>query len=74
MMFLWLPLLFLIPLAMIWMMRSGAGGMGCGGMDHAGNAQTPTAGREDPMEIASTRLARGEITPAEFDQIRRAIS
>ena len=29
MMFLWLPFLFLIPLAMFWMMRSGSGGGGC---------------------------------------------
>jgi uncharacterized membrane protein len=74
MMFLWLPFLFLIPLAMMWMMRSdNGGGMGCCGMDHAGNAQTPSAGGSDPIEIARQRLARGEIDSAGFEEIRRAI-
>ena len=75
MMFLWLPFLFLIPLAMFWMMRSGnGGGMGCCGMNHAGNSQTPSAGGPDPIEIARQRLARGEINSAQFEEIRRAIS
>lgn len=74
MMFLWLPFLFLIPLAMFWMMRSGNGGMGCCGMNHAGNSQTPSAGGPDPIEIARRRLARGEISSAQFEEIRRAVS
>jgi uncharacterized membrane protein len=75
MMFLWLPLLFLVPFAMMWMMRSGNGGaMGCHGMDHSGNAQTPPAGGPDPIEIARQRLARGEINSAQFEEIRRTIS
>jgi uncharacterized membrane protein len=76
MMFLWFPFLFLIPFAMIWMMRSGNGrGMACCGMDHSGTAQPPSAGSTgpDPMDIARQRLARGEITTAQFDEIRRAI-
>ena len=74
MMFLWLPFLFLIPLAMMWMMRSGNGsGMGCCGMDHADNEQTPSSGGPDPIEIARQRLARGEIDSAQFEEIRRAI-
>jgi uncharacterized membrane protein len=75
MMFLWLPLLFLIPLAMMWMMRSGSsGGMGGCGMTHAGNAHASTAGDEpNPIEIARQRLARGEITTAQFEEIRRVL-
>lgn len=74
MMFLWLPFLFLIPFAMIWMMRSPNGAsMGCSGMDHAAVPQTPPA-TQDPLEIARQRLARGEVTTSEFDQIRRALS
>jgi len=75
MMFLWLPFLFLIPLAMFWMMRSGnGGGMGCCGMDHSNNSHTPSAGGPDPIEIARQRLAQGEIDSAQFEEIRRAIS
>jgi uncharacterized membrane protein len=75
MMFLWLPFLFLIPLAMFWMMRSGNGdGMGCCGMNHAGNSQAQSAGNPDPIEIARQRLARGEINSAQFEEIRRAVS
>ena len=76
MMFLWLPLLFLIPLAMFWMMRSGNGGaMGCRGMDHSNSGQTPSGGGSgpDPMDIARQRLARGEIDSAQFNEIRRAL-
>ena len=75
MMFLWLPFLFLIPLAMFWMMRSGnAGGMGCCGMDHSGTSHAPSVGDPDQIEIARQRLARGEIDSAQFEEIRRAIS
>lgn len=74
MMFLWFPFLFLIPFAMFWMMRPGTGGgMGCCGMSHAGDMQTPSAGGPEPIEIARLRLARGEITTAEFEEIRRAL-
>jgi uncharacterized membrane protein len=74
MMFLWLPFLFLIPFAMMWMMRSGnGGGMGCG-MSHAGPPQTPPSSGPDPIEIARQRLARGEIDSAQFEEIRRVIS
>lgn len=74
MVFLWLPFLFVIPFAMMWMMRSGnGGGVGCG-MSHAGQAQTPPAAGADPIDIARRRLARGEIDSAQFEEIRRAIS
>jgi len=29
--------------------------------------------REDPLEVASIRLARGEITPEEFERIRETL-
>ncbi len=75
MMFLFFPFLLLIPFAMMWMMRSGSGGgMGCCGMDHSGNMQPPPVGGSDPMDIARKRLASGEITTAQFEEIRRAIS
>ena len=74
MMFLWLPFLFLIPLAMFWMMRSGNGGaVGCCGMDHSNSTQTPLAGDPDPIDIARQRLARGEIDSAQFEEIRRVL-
>ena len=72
MMFLWLPFLLLIPFAIIWMVRSGADG-GCCGMSHTSSAQTHGQNSADPMDIAAERLARGEITTAEFDEIRKAI-
>lgn len=72
MMFLWLSFLFLIPFAIFWMMRPGTG-MGCCGMDHAGHAQTPVAGGPDPVEIARQRLARGEITTSQYEEIRRVL-
>ena len=36
----------------------------------AGPSQPP---REDPLEIAKRRLARGEISNEEFEEIKRAI-
>jgi hypothetical protein len=80
MMFLWLPFLFLVPLAMFWMMRSGNGdgvGVGCCGMSHVGHGQGDTTGQSpsgpDPTEIARQRLARGEITTSEYEEIRRLV-
>jgi len=29
--------------------------------------------REDPLEVARSRLARGEITPEEFEEIRKTL-
>ena len=31
-------------------------------------------GSEDPLTIAKTRLARGEITKAEFEQLKKDLS
>ncbi|MDZ4063285.1 MAG: SHOCT domain-containing protein [Coriobacteriia bacterium] len=73
MMFLWLPFLLLIPFGIFWMIRRGEG-IGCCGMNHAEHTRTPNAGGPDPIEIARRRLARGEITTAEFEEIRRIIA
>jgi uncharacterized membrane protein len=73
MMFLWLPFLFLIPFAIFWMARSG-GDVGCCGMSHTGPTQSQGPSGPDPMDILRQRLARGEITSAEFEEIRRALS
>ena len=70
MMFLWLPFLFLVPLAMLWMMRSDTDMHVVG---HGGRAVTPTTGGPDPIEIARQRLARGEISTSEYEEIRHAI-
>jgi uncharacterized membrane protein len=70
MMFLWL--LFLIPLVIFLIDGGGASGSCCVSASHAPVPPTPPAG-EDPMAILRRRLARGEITPVEFDEIRRAI-
>ena len=74
MMFFWLPLLLLIPLAMMWMTRSSDDGAmsGCG-MGHGGHTQTAVAGEPDPLDIARQRLARGDITASEYEEIHRAI-
>jgi uncharacterized membrane protein len=69
----WLPLLLLCPLAMYLMMRFGTG-MGHHDMSQAGPEQAPLVTRPDPIEIARQRLARGEITTSEFDEIRRVLS
>jgi uncharacterized membrane protein len=74
MMFLWFPLVIVIPFVIFRMLRPGTGMMGCGGAAHSAHTQAPTPGGSDPIEIIRQRLARGEITAAEFDEIRRAIS
>lgn len=72
MMFLWLPLLFLIPFAMFWMVRSGSG-VGCCGVTQSSDAQPPSTAGQDPIEIARQRLARGEITTVQFEELRRVL-
>jgi len=70
MMFLWLPLLFLIPFAFVRMVRPEVAP--CRSTDPY---RRPASGSADadPMGIARLRLARGEITSAEYEQIRRLI-
>lgn len=72
MMFLWLPFLILIPLAIFWMVRPSTS-MSCCGMAPMGSGRTPNADGPDPIEIAGQRLARGEITAAQYEEIRRTI-
>jgi hypothetical protein len=72
MMFLWIPFLLLVPLAIFWMARPGYG-HGCGYAMHPTHGAAPGSADEEPISIARKRLARGEITPAEFDEIRRAL-
>ena len=72
MMFLWIPLLLLIPFGIVWLVRH-EGEPGCCGVTHATHAGTTPARQSDLLEIARVRLARGEITVAQFDEIRRAL-
>lgn len=71
MMFLWIPFLFL-PFAVFWLLRPG---MGCG-IGHVHGAPypgMPQRSEPDAVEILRMRLARGEITAAEYDEIRAAL-
>lgn len=59
MMFIWFPLLFLVPIAIFW-------------------SAGPTVLRadsapDDASSIARMRLARGEISVAQYEEIRRTI-
>lgn len=72
MMFLWIPFLILIVF-LVWRPRADGGIAGCCG-GHESHAQTPTPTGPDPVEIARQRLARGEITPSEFEEIRRVLN
>ena len=68
MMLLWLPLLFLIPLALFWDRPTVSGAVP--GVAHGASS----APAEGPNEIARRRLALGEITVSEFEEIRRVIA
>jgi len=74
MMFLFIPFLFLVLLMAVLVIRPAGPGVGCCGMSHNATApHAPTSPAEDPMAIARMRLARGELTPSEFDEIRRVL-
>ena len=73
MMFLWLPLLFLIPFAFVRMVRPESEVARCGSANPY-RQSTSAPADADPIDIARLRLARGEITPTEYGQIRRLIS
>ncbi len=70
-MFLWLPLLFLIPLILVRSVRAEPARDCCVPTDPYPRSPGETAA--DPVDIARVRLARGEITSAEYEQIRRLI-
>jgi uncharacterized membrane protein len=71
-------LLLLLLLCVPFMLARHAFGGGCGmarmqGMTPtAPSAPTAPAGK-DPVDIVRERLARGEITPAEYEEIRKAL-
>ncbi len=71
----WFPFFFVIPLGIFWLIRGGHPGVGCYGMQHSTSMQTPPAppAGPDPVAIVRQRLAKGEITPAEYEEIRRAL-
>lgn len=73
MMLLWLPFVLLIPFAILWMLRPAPAAGCCAPMQSQQSGTVSSAGL-DPMDIARQRLARGEITTAQFEEIRRAIS
>ena len=68
MMFLWLPFLFLIPFAIFFMVPPAGVTASQSGMQGP-----PSGSGQDPLDIAAVRLARGEVSPAEYDEIRRAL-
>ena len=77
MMFLWIPFLILIPLAVYWAFRSEPGTGGCA-VHHAAQAHTTPQGGPsrvggEPIEIARQRLARGEISTEQYEEIRRLL-
>ncbi len=43
------------------------------GFNRAADQRTDGNPRPDPMDILRERLARGEITEAEFEQVKRAL-
>lgn len=66
MMFIWFAALLLCPIAMFLMMRHG--------MDHSTSQSPRPSLDEEPLEIARTRLARGEITGDQYDVLRRTLT
>lgn len=44
-----------------------------GGSNRAADRRTDTSPRQEPLDILRERLARGEITEAEFEQAKRAL-
>ncbi|MCE5202865.1 MAG: SHOCT domain-containing protein [Coriobacteriales bacterium] len=74
MMFFWLVLLVALPFVLMWALRRD-GTAGCCGMTHeASHTQPPAAPGPAPLEIARQRLARGEITVEQYEEIKRALS
>ena len=71
MMFFWFFPLLLVPFVVIMLVRHGAGA-GCGMHAHTGVTPQGHPG-VDPVEIVRERLARGEITPAQYEELRRTL-
>ncbi len=72
MMILWIPFLILTPFAIVWLLH-GEISPGHGAPTRVMYDPAHGPGRQEAMEIARLRLARGDITPDEFGVIRRAI-
>jgi uncharacterized membrane protein len=66
--FFWFPLVFVL----VWAFRRAEGPGYCGMSHTEGHVQSPN-GQADPVEIVRQRLARGEITPEQYAEIRRAL-
>lgn len=60
-------LIWLVPVIVI-ILLVGRGGAGCCGHSHHGHQ-----GGGDALEVLRLRLARGEITPEEYDRLREKI-
>jgi putative membrane protein len=56
--------LIIIILVILWAVRQGSGGPGWSGRENGRNA----------LDIARERYARGEITAAEFEEIKRNLT
>lgn len=70
MMWLFVWPLFVVPFVLLFAFRHGTGA----GYVHGGCAHPSVPmGQGDAVEIARTRLARGEITVEEFETIRRVL-
>lgn len=65
----WFPFLLVVPAIMLW--RHGTGAGCCGA--HESHAQPTDADRIDPVEIVRQRLAHGEITREQYEEIRRTL-
>lgn len=72
MMFLWIPFLILIAFV-VWHPNGQGAVAGCCGT-HTDRPSGGAPADPEPIEIARLRLARGEITAAEFEVIRRTLT
>ena len=59
-----LIILIVIILVILWVVRQNNGGLGLGGRESGRNA----------LDIARERYARGEISKAEFEEIKRNLT
>jgi uncharacterized membrane protein len=73
----WLVILAAVVILIVWIVRETSGHRWAGHTHEAPPAGTPGAQhapqRDEAMEIARRRLAAGEITTEQFEEIRKAI-
>lgn len=79
MMFLWIPMLLIVLFLLLWGSRGGSSKASCceahNGHEHATvGTPRPSSDGPSPIEIARLRLARGEITPEQFEGISKTLS